>query len=174
MKSRFLQTAARLSKEPKILSKPKVFTRNTSGINLIKTLSFLLLLAGILIIDPGQKIAGMTGILHAEDQPIYSSIPEFQVNESSKPVFDPELFKDKPPQVDPFIKDLREDMDKFSRKQLKRRKKFLEKVRKKEMESEVRQDKIIAFNRKEREKLEKFHEKQRKKIKKYHGEKESL
>lgn len=107
----------------------------------------------------------------AEHVPVYQSQPEVNITESSKPVFDLDLFKDKPAKVEPFFKELQEDMNDFSADQRKRRVKFLKNVRKKEMDSEERQDKIIKFNREEREKLEKFHGKQRKKIKKYHEKK---
>ena len=131
------------------------------------------ILAFKLILGFGILAAWLIPVAAAETEytPAYQAKPEIQVTESSKPVFDLDLFKDKPPKVDPFFKELQEDLGEFSTKQHKRRLKFLEKVREKEMDSEERQDKIINFNREEREKLEKFHDKQRNKIKKYHEKK---
>jgi hypothetical protein len=94
--------------------------------------------------------------------------PTMEVKESSRPVFDPELFKNQPKKSgDTYLSKLRKKRAKFTREQQEERSEFFRKLRAKGLTSEKRQRRIAKFHQKHRAKLQKFTAKQQKKIQKH-------
>ena len=85
----------------------------------------------------------------------------------SKPVFNPDSFKEKPKLVDPFFSKLGEKRNDFVQKELKRRREFHEKIRSKDWSAEKRQKKLADFHQDETKRMQDFMAGQQKKIDKY-------
>ena len=109
-------------------------------------------------------------LLLAEGSVESAAPPTANVVETSRPVFDPELFKVKKSAKALFFEEIRQERVRFHQKQLQKKRDFLEKIRNKGRDPGALQKEILKFHGKQNKKLEKFINKEQKKIQK-HSEK---
>lgn len=131
----------------------KVFTRN---ILVIKAVLFFLLF--------GFPIRNG----FAADQSDSQNVIE-KVFHTSKPVFDPESYKDQPVQADPFLSKLNQKKRKFLTKQQEKRKKFLSQLNQKILPPLEKQERLREFEQKQADETQKFLLKQKEKMERHFG-----
>lgn len=90
-----------------------------------------------------------------------------KVVESSRPLFDAEIFSRQPKVEDEFFQKLRHQQESFLRKEQDRKRKFFEKLNKKSIDPEKKQKKIVKYSGQELKRREKFIRKRQAKVEKY-------
>ena len=115
--------------------------------------------------------AGFLGLARSSEIQERADPPTATVQETSRPVFDTELFKEKPAEVDPFLEKFRRQYTEFYRDQQERRLKYITKLRRQDLEPEELQKKLAGFHQKQLERQEKFVRKQNKKMRRYQEKK---
>ena len=94
--------------------------------------------------------------------------PNDNVKRTSKPVFDPELFKkEKNEPLDPFFDKIRKTRSGFSEKELKWKQETFRKIKDQNLPDEERQKKFVEFRKEEIARELKFNRKEKKKINKH-------
>ena len=94
--------------------------------------------------------------------------PIVALKEYSKPVFDPESFKEKQAQADEFLQKMQKEQKEFESDKLEHRRKTFEKLKNANYSDEKRQKKFAEFHQEELEKTARFKTKQQNKIDKHY------
>ena len=124
----------------------------------LSALSLFLMISSFLVV-PGVSAAESSSDIH-DFKPVTT------IKESSRPVFDLNIFKDNPKEADDFFSKLRTKQKDFEHDQLDKKHKAFQKAR--EEESPEKRRKILAeYHKDEQERLQKFRSKQQKKMDKH-------
>lgn len=93
--------------------------------------------------------------------------PIVNMTETSEPIIDPGLFKEKVKPTDPFFDKIRSDREDFQKDLLEWKRETFQKIKNKNLPDETRQKKFAEFHKEYRERQIKFNRKEQEKINKY-------